>query len=67
MFFWLGSLVWLQRERMCLALQRLDLPELRDIQGEPHPLRGDGERNGRRTVGGSVRERGQCIGCKMDE
>jgi hypothetical protein len=33
MFFYTGFLVWPQRERMCLALQRLDVPECGDTLG----------------------------------
>jgi hypothetical protein len=43
MFFQLGCLVWLQLERLHLALQRLEMPGWRDTQEGPHLLRREGE------------------------
>jgi hypothetical protein len=44
LFFKLVCFVWFQWERMCLALQTLDVPgEGGDLRGSLHPLRGEGE------------------------
>jgi len=42
---------------MCLKLQRLDAPGVRDTQGAPHHLREKGE--GRETLKGGKWERGR--------
>ena len=38
-------------ERICLALQRLDVPGWEDTQGSPYRLRGEGKDDGGRIVG----------------
>jgi hypothetical protein len=53
----LGCLVWLQWERMPLALKRLDVPGLEDIQGSPTTQKRRGGANegkscGRERLGG---------------